>query len=1047
MKPFPPSSSLHQRWYFLGTIVRSVLMSACISILPRVQATPYASHVTNDNGTVSFRLNEAAAGVKVRWNGGANEVDLGPRSAGLQVVNVGASGGFQIVVENVSAAGFTVPTGLNRSGANQISVDGSLVRFPQPRGLAVNTDPASPHFGRVYVANAAAGAITVTNFPGARLAGDGIYLLNPDLTDALGDGDVARTGGLDFVTGATVAPYRLSVGADGNLYVTDWSDANGSLYVTDPDVSPGSGANVLGGPVGSPFPVTATRFHGSIAAAVVEGSLSAGDLVAYVIDEDLQPNPASTTANARNSLWRHDIGSAVPGPAALPTRVGTTTPWINSVSQTMDLSRGPDGKFYVNNYRSGGTDRAGVYVLDATGTELWNSLTASRVLLGDATAPDLLRATGGGAVSPDGAYLAVVNLETNGVTVVPLVDGLPDLARRLVFDGMGTAAPQARDLAFDRAGNLYVVSQGAQLLRVFSPGGATSAVTGSDGTFALSRPPVLVSAVVIDDLAAEGGADSATFSVTRDGDLGVDLTVNFTLSGQAVNGTDYGSVPLAVTIPAGSAGVEVVIAPTDDNESEFSESVVFALTGGPGYTVGPGSVASAAIVDNDRAFISIDAADGNAQERFSNDTLSFVITRRGETNSELFIDYLAVSGTATPGADADELPIQFFLPAGAVTLTQVVSVRDDLEAEGNETFCLTLVPGFDPYDVGTPGSACATILDNESLPAPVLFSDDLNLDRSADWLVRFGANNQIYDGSVIWAYDYSTRGIPVAPSTLDGTTVGVFAQVNKTNASVAGAAGINLYPAGQTFSGNYALQFDMFLAYGSASTTEHAMVGLNHSGLLTNRVTQSATDTNNTARGGDGVWAAIETDGSNNRDYTLYAATSQTAVPSIVASRTAASLASIIPAPPYAVAGSPGRAWAQVELGQFDNVIYLLVNNNLIFQYTNTTGFRSGTVMLGHSDQFDSVGNADNFVIFDNIRVVRLDFQIVNFEPLPDERVLIEFASPRGGRADEFQLQSASSLSTPDWTDVAGVVEPVPTGFRIVAAHTSTARFYRIKRR
>ncbi len=1030
----------------LGVMACSFSILASILIVPRSLATPYASHLTNDSGTVSFRLNEAAASVKVRWNGGANEVDLGPRPAGLQVANVGASGVFQVVVENVSAVGFAIPTGRNQSGVNQISVDGSLVRFSQPRGVAVNTDPASPHFGRVYVANGAAGAITVTNFPGTRSAGDGIYLLNPDLTDALGDGDVARTGGLDFTTGATVAPYRLSLGADGNLYVADWSDGNGSLYVADADVSAGSGANVLGGPVGGPFPVTATRFHGSIAAAVVEGSLAAGNLVAYVIDEDLQPNTASTTANARNSLWRHEIGGALPGPAALPTRLGTTTPWINSVSQTMDLSRGPDGKFYVNNYRSGGTDRAGVYVLDATGAELWNSLAASRVLLGDPNAPDLLRATGGGAVSPDGAYLAVVNLETNGVTVVPLVDGLPDLARRLVFDGMGTAAPQGRDLAFDRAGNLYVVSQGAQLLRTFSPGGATLATTGSDGTFAVSRPQVLVSASVIDDLGAEGGADAAMFSISRDGDIGVELTVHFSLTGQAVNGVDYPTVPLAVTIPAGSAGVEVVITPTDDNEAEFAETVVLALTGGAGYSVGSGSVASAVIVDNDRASISVAAADGSAQERFSNDTLSFVITRKGETNSELFIDYRATGGTATPGADADELPIQFFLPAGAVTLTQVVSVRDDLEAEGNETFCLAVVPGFDPYDVGTPSSACGTILDNESLPAPVLFSDDLNVDRSADWLVRFGANNQIYDGSVVWAYDYSTRGIPVAPSTLDGTTLGVFVQVNKTNAAVAGAAGINLYPAGQTFSGNYALRFDMFLAYGSASTTEHAMAGLNHSGLLTNRVTQSATDTNNTTRGGDGIWAAIETDGSNNRDYTLYAPTNQAAVPATVASRTAASLAAVIPAPPYAVAGSPGRAWSQIELSQFDNVISLSVNNNLVLQYTNTTGFRSGTVMLGHSDQFDSVGNADNFVIFDNIRVVRLDFQIVHYERLSEDRVLLEFASPRGGRADEFRLQAASSLSAADWTDVAGVAEAVPNGFRIVAARAANATFYRIKR-
>ncbi len=1044
MKLFVPFSRLRSRLADRVAVCGLAVVSSVI-FAPGLRATPYASQLTNANGTVSFRLNEAAGDVKVLWNGGANEVDLGALAAGLHVVNTGAVGVFQVSVFNVAATGFTIATEPNRGGVNQISADGSLLRFPQPRGVTVNTDPASAWFGRVYVANGAAGSITATNFAGIRDAGDGIYLLNADLSDALGDGNAARTGGLDFATGGNVAPYRLSVGADGNLYVSDWSDATGSLYVTDADVAPGSGTNVLGGPIGGPFPVTTNRVHGSIAAAVVEGSLAGGNLVAYVIDEDLQPNPGSTTANARNSLWRHDIGGALPGPTTLPTRIGAATPWINSASQTMDLNRGPDGKFYVNNYRSAGNDRAGVYVLDADGTELWNSLTASRTLLGDSAAVDLLRATGGGAVSPDGSYLAVINLETNGITIVPLVNGLPDLARRLVFDGFGTGAPQGRDIAFDRAGNLYAVSQGAQLLRVFSPGGSTAAVTGSDGTFSLSRPPVLVSATVVDDLSSEDG-DTATFTINRDGDTGADLTVQLAWTGGATNGVDYQPVPLTVTIPAGLGGVDVVITPIDDSESEFVETVRLSVAGGAGYTVSPQSVATAVIVDNDRAVLTLAVSDASAQERFASDTLAFVITRKGETNSELFVDYVANEGTAAPGADFEDLPTQLLVRAGEVTATQVVTVRDDVEAEGNETVCLRLVPGFDPYDVGTPGSACGTILDNESLPGLELFRDDMNVDDSANWVALFGANNQIYDASVQWAYDYSARGISVAPSTVDGSTLGLFVQVNKTNAAAAGAAAINVYPAGKSFSGNYALRFDMYLNYGSASTTEHAMAGLNHSGLRTNRVTQSATDSSNNSRGGDGVWAAIETDGSNNRDYTFYAASSQTAAPAIVASRTAASLASVIPAPPYGAAGSPGRGWSQVELSQLDNVISLLINNNLVLQYTNTTAYRSGTFMLGHSDQFDSVGNADNFVIYDNVRVIQLDLQVTHFERVADNRILLEFVSPLGGRAGDFRVQAASSLTLADWTDLEAGVEATPAGFRVVIPQVAESTFYRIKR-
>jgi hypothetical protein len=281
-------------------------------------AVPYATSLTNSGGIISFRLNEAADNVKIVSNGGATTDDLGPLPAGLQTIALSVSGTFQVVASKASPAGFATPVAPNRSAVLQISQDSNSTRFNNPRGIAVNADPTSPYFGRVYVANS-----TVTNTP---RAGDGIYVLNADLTDAVGQGDTALTGGLDFSTGGAASPYRLTIGADNNLYVCDWSDSTGSLYVTDPDVGAGSGRNVLGGPTGSPFPVTATRIHGSIAAAIVEGSLGAGNLVVYVIDEDLQNDRASTAQNMRNTLWRHDIGGSLPGPEARP--------WISAAAPT-----------------------------------------------------------------------------------------------------------------------------------------------------------------------------------------------------------------------------------------------------------------------------------------------------------------------------------------------------------------------------------------------------------------------------------------------------------------------------------------------------------------------------------------------------------------------------------------------------------------------------------------------------------------------------------------------------------------------------------------
>lgn len=1014
-----------------------LLLAAGLAQPLALHAVPYASGLTNAGGTISFRLNEAADNVRIISNGGAVTNDLGARAAGLHTENLGITGAFSVVVSKAAPPGYLTASAPNRATVLQISTDNNLVRFNQPRGLAVNTDPASPYFGRVYVANSAAGTA------GTRTVGDGIYILNSDLSDALGRGDTASTGGLDF--GATASPYRLTIGQDGYLYIADWSDTTGSLYRTDPDVSPGSGVNVLGGPTGSGFPVTSSRVHGSIAAAVVEGSLAAGNLRAYVIDEDLQSDPDSSTANMRNSMWYHDLGSSLPGPATMPT-LFHTAPWIASTSQTMDMSRGTNGYFYVNTYRSAGTDRAGLYVTDAFGNDLWNSLQASQGLGGSA---DFLRATGGGAVSPDQKFCAVINIETNGITLVPLdASGLPDLANRLQFNGFGTTTAQGREVAFDIAGNLYAVSSGAQLLRVFSPGGTTVATTTSDGTFQLYRPPG-VSVTAADPQADEFGANSVMFVITRTGTADAPLTVQFTLGGTASNGVDYAQTPLSVTMPAGITLAEIIITPTFDNLAELTETIVLSLVPTFDYDVAAPSSATATIADSQVPnVLTITPADTNAYERTPGDTASFTITRYGALDTEITAS-LQYSGTATLNQDYTAAPDPVVFGVGESTKTITITPLDDAELDAGETVTVTLLPSTD-YTPGDPAQATLTLRDDEPTPATVLFGDDFEADSSANWIQRFGANNGVYDATVNFSYDYVTAGIPLAPRSAPGSSRGLYIAVNKTNSTGLGSAGINFYPAGRTFSGDYALRFDMFLNFGTAGTTEHALAGLNHSGLFTNRVSQS-TDTNNTTRGGDGVWVAIETDASNNRDYTAYSVTNPASFPVILASRSASSVARLIPSPPYAFAGSPGnsptstKTWADVELSQVAGVITLKVNGVVILQYTNTTGFASGNIMIGHNDQFDSVGSADNYVVFDNVQVVDLSFPVKSMRLVGNE-VQVDFQTPFGGSASNYFLQSTPTLSPPAWADdPTAVIAPTTNGFRATATPSGSTRYYRIR--
>lgn len=1110
-------------------------------------ATPYASGLTNDAGNISFRLNESADNVKIVSAGGTVTNDLGALAAGVHTFPLGISGVYQIEVFKASAAGFATAIAPNRGAVLQISTDANLLRFNNPRGLVVNNDPASPYFGRVYVANSSA-----TNSP--RAVGDGIYVLNPDMTDALGQGDTALTGGLDFTQNQNASPYRLTIGRDNNLYVTDWSDQTGSLYVTDPNVA--GGQNVLGGPNGGPFPVTTARFHGSIAGAVVEGSLAGGDLKAYVIDEDLQDDRTTTTGTMRNSLWRHDIGATLPGPETMPTRLALHQgSFLRTVgNQTMELARGTNGNFYISNYRSLGTE-ANVWVVDTNNAVIWNSLTETRAFLGTSTNHDLLRATGGLDISPAGDYLAIINIETNGMFILPIINGVPDITNRLLLTGFSTATGQGRDVAFDIAGNLYAVSSGAGMLRVFSPGGTATAITGSDGTFTMTSPPK-VRVFATDAQGSEEGTDTISFDIRREVSTEEPLTVIYTLTGTATNGVDYVTDPLTAIIPAGETNVMVVITPIDDLHSDPAETVILTLVGTADYNTGSPTAATGIIVDNE-PLVSVVARDSegneegldpiifevfragvgsiagpltvtytltgtatngvdyvtdpltatipayetnvlvvitpsddllpefsetvtitivvstnytrtapfsasgvigdnepptltivstgiNPYERFAANGNTFTITRLGVTNGDVFV-VLEFTGTATIGTDYID-PGALYMPIGAVTTNIVISPIDDSSYEGNETLIATLVSNG--YDVGTPGSATVSIIDDECPPETVLFADNLNANSSANWIVRFGANNNVADYILDWAFDYATLGIPAAPSALSDT-VGLRMTVNK-NDAVLSSAGINLYPSGQSFSGDFALRFDLYIDVGNSNSTEHTMAGINHSSVNTNRVSQTPANPISTA-GADGIWFAVEAAAGNLRDYAAYTSTNAATVPALITTRAASTLGNVITRPPYSFVGSPGNAsnavtktWAQVEISQSGSIVSLKVNKRTILQVTNTYGFNSGNVMIGYSDQFESRGSPLNFAIFDNVRVVRLGISITDID-VSGNSVQIDFTSSEGEQAGDFRIESTESLAPSNWSpEGSATIVPNGNGFRATVQSTSPAKSFRV---
>jgi hypothetical protein len=563
--------------------------------------------------------------------------------------------------------------------------------------------------------------------------------------------------------------------------------------------------------------------------------------------------------------------------------------------------------------------------------------------------------------------------------------------------------------------------------------------------------PSVVSVTAMVPDASEAGPTPGTFLITRT-EPGPEIVVNYTLSGTAVNGQDYVTLPGSIIMPANVTQVTINVTPINDSVAEFAETVTLSINESPNY-VGAGT-ATITIADNDTPAVDISVVQGSMYERLPQDRVRFRLTRRGELNVGLSVN-LNYSGTAATSRHTAPTPIQ--VDPATITTDFDVNPIDDNLLQGNQTIVCTVASGSG-YTVGTTSpSATATIIDDELPAENVLYSDNFNTDSSADWIIKVGSNTpEDTDYAALFAYDYTYfpwGAIPPAPRST-GDTLGLFLQVNKFDGNAAAAA-LNLYPKNKTFSGNFAVRFDMYLITPSTAVTEYALFGINHSGTRTNWFRNSP--------GGvpagwvfDGLFYGVETDAAALGDYVLYsgAATPSTNPPALV-TRNASTLTGTFKVPPYSYAGAPANtsmsgtpSWADVEISQVGNLVTLKINNTVILSYTNTTQFTSGNIMLGTCDAYDSIGGPDGGVIYDNLRVVQLAASsrpVITEIRVIGNNVEITFTGEAADAPSAFGLQEASTVNGA-YNDVPATITGSSGNFKATRAITSQAGFYRIKR-
>ena len=444
-------------------------------------ANVYAAHLTatntgGNNYNISYRLNENAdTGVTVKVKGPlpattvVRTIAAGSQLKGLNTVAwdgkddasaTVASGSYTFEV-TAAASGYPAVTKLTDEGP--LPAGNKFLNFYTPYGLAIDKNPASANFGKIYVVNNAGSvAATPATTTDGRTMQDGVYILSNDFQDITGQGDTPYNGGVAWL--GTSSPFRVRLDADGVPFICDWSDSHSGVWIMDPANPSAAFSELFDSNIVRESSGLRTGLHGSIAGLYVTGTGSGRVLT--TIDEDLDLT-AATAGEGKGSLYSYAIGTATSGYNTAPT-VTFDDFAAGNLEQNMNSTIAPgNGGWWINQNRS--TDSATVPSLIHVATPSqavdWNSFTN----FGGINAG----AQGGIDISNDGTKLVYSGsawLRVYEIGTFPVVT--------LAYEAGATyTGGTSRDASFDAAGNFYGTNSSSEYLRGYSPAGANSYTT------------------------------------------------------------------------------------------------------------------------------------------------------------------------------------------------------------------------------------------------------------------------------------------------------------------------------------------------------------------------------------------------------------------------------------------------------------------------------------------------------------------------------------------------------------------------------------------
>lgn len=244
---------------------------------------------------------------------------------------------------------------------------------------------------------------------------------------------------------------------------------------------------------------------------------------------------------------------------------------------------------------------------------------------------------------------------------------------------------------------------------------------------------------------------------------------------------------------------------------------------------------------------------------------------------------------------------------------------------------------------------------------------DFETDASGSFTVLDESNATSGDGtpdSVIdFTFDYIAAGIPLAPNSTGGDSLGLKMAANETANDAGAADHITAFHTSAMTATSYLLQVDIYMRVEAAGgTTEFSHVGVGSDGTDFNSIF--------TPIAGDGHFLAMTGDGGSSSDFRHFvegtpvnSGDSTYLNSDNTTNATGDTYQAIFAGGDFP--GSPGNRWTTLTIEVLPGFITYKLDGTPIIRTSNQDA--DGLVSLGYTDAFSSVG--PHFVVYDNLLV------------------------------------------------------------------------------